>query len=71
MLTWVKSQLLLNVWLDNMIANNLTPSTTEISKEMLAYVKWSPMRYAKHLEEKRQERLTSEQQIQKVTSKGH
>ena len=50
---------------DHMIANNLTPSKTEISKEMLASVKRSRMRYAEPLEEKLQEKLTNEQQIQK------
>ena len=55
---------------DHMIANNLTPSTTEISKEMLASVKRSRMRYAEHLQEKRQEKLTNEQQIQKELLQG-
>ena len=50
---------------EHMIANNLTLSTTEISKEMLASVKRSRMRYAEDLDEKRQEKLTNEQQIQK------
>ena len=48
-----------------MIVNNLTPSTTEISKEMLASVKRSRMRYAEHLEEKGHEKLRDEKQIQK------
>ena len=50
---------------DHMIANSLTPSTTEISKEMLASFKRSRIRYAEHLGEKRQGKLKNEQQIQK------
>ena len=50
---------------DHMIVNNLTPSTTEISKEMLASVKRSRMRYAEYLEEKGHEKLRDEKQIQK------
>ena len=52
---------------DHIIANNLTLSTTKISKEMLVSVKQLQVKFAEHLEEKRHE-----QQIQKrVTSKGH
>ena len=50
---------------DHMIANSLTPSTTEISKEMLASFKRSRIRYAEYLGEKRQGKLKNEQQIQK------
>ena len=59
MLTWVKSQLPLSVWLKNI----WLPTT--FSKEMLASVKRSRMRYAEDLDEKGQEKLTNEQQIQK------
>ena len=49
----------------HMIANNLTPSMIEISKVTVTFFKVSQMRYADHLEEKHQVKLTNEQQIQK------
>ena len=49
----------------HMITNYVICSMTKISKEMLASVKLSRMRYAEYLEENYQEKLTNEHQIQK------